>query len=99
MNLMYETRGGCPNCVGSAGEIRIKNFLDKNSIKYVREYTFENVSSLFTKTVEALILLYKSQLMKTVISALYVSPKLILVGADADPLVDGNTSLIVSPFV
>lgn len=43
MNLMYETRGGCPNCVGSAGEIRIKNFLEENNIKYVREYTFDDL--------------------------------------------------------
>lgn len=49
MNLMYETRGGCPNCVGSAGEIRIKNFLDENSIKYAREYTFDDLRGDFNR--------------------------------------------------
>ena len=46
---MYDTRGGCPNCVGSAGEIRIKNFLDENSIKYAREYTFDDLRGDFNR--------------------------------------------------
>lgn len=48
-NLMYISRGGCPNCVGSAGEIRIKNFLDENNIKYTREYTFDDLRGDFNR--------------------------------------------------
>lgn len=40
-NIMYG--GGCPNCSGSKGEMRIRDFLDDIGYKYIREYTFDNL--------------------------------------------------------
>lgn len=37
---------GCPICSSSQGENYIKNFLNENSIEYIREKTFENCKSL-----------------------------------------------------
>jgi hypothetical protein len=33
---------GCPVCCSSKGEIKIKNYLESNSISYIKEYKFES---------------------------------------------------------
>lgn len=33
---------GCPNCSASKGELKIKDFLDKNNIKYIQQKTFDD---------------------------------------------------------
>lgn len=40
-NLMYG--GKCPNCAGSKGEIKIRDFLDNKSLEYKREYVFSGL--------------------------------------------------------
>ena len=40
-NLMYG--GGCPNCSGSQGEMRIRNYLDDNNLNYEREFSFDDL--------------------------------------------------------
>lgn len=40
-NLMYG--GGCPNCSGSKGEMRIRDYLDDNNLNYEREFSFDNL--------------------------------------------------------
>lgn len=34
---------GCPKCNASKGELKICNFLDKQNIKYIREYTIKKI--------------------------------------------------------
>jgi len=34
-------KNGCPNCNESKGELKISKFLDKNGIKFKRQFTFE----------------------------------------------------------
>ena len=40
-NLMYG--GGCPNCSGSKGEIKIRDFLDDLNLSYEREFSFDDL--------------------------------------------------------
>jgi len=40
-NLMYG--GSCPNCAGSKGEIKIRDFLDDLNLSYEREFTFDDL--------------------------------------------------------
>lgn len=35
--------GGCPNCSGSKGEIKIRDFLDNLDLSYEREFSFEDL--------------------------------------------------------
>ena len=35
--------GGCPNCSGSKGEIKIRDFLDNMNLSYEREFSFDDL--------------------------------------------------------
>ncbi|HJI48865.1 MAG TPA: hypothetical protein OIL97_04875 [Oscillospiraceae bacterium] len=41
-HAMLDANNDCPNCKASTGERKIRDWLDKNNIQYVREYCFEN---------------------------------------------------------
>ena len=41
VNLMYS--GKCPNCAGSKGEMKIRDFLDSKGIDYRREFVFDDL--------------------------------------------------------
>jgi len=41
-NIIYN-KTWCPYCVIYLGEEKVKNFLEKNSIKYIRQHTFNNL--------------------------------------------------------
>ena len=41
------TKGsGCPNCNESKGEIKVKKFLEKKSIKFIRQKTFDECKNI-----------------------------------------------------